>query len=535
MKLPNPEVHHITPNWKIWVYGFVSNRTYLNRDSPDATNLLRISEDDLKLLDSPFELSSDLISRFSYTDTLERGMFKITINNGAYASFIDENKGTKHFVSELLEVGTIFLFRENECNKFAGYTTDVFEESNSEGQSQLILSGGGLDELIRGMNLYIDAPLKEKTPVDKTVKEIVSDKKIAIVAAINSLAKIIQEAKSPTRLIKSILEQSIDILLNEGAYGGYSFNSLLIADGVGTKTYTDNFIHVISWINSAFNFNSYINYWTLLESISTAPLYELFIHYDDSTILKIEDGKILDSRSINRGYIEDESVEPGNKIGHLVFRQTPFRGLDRTNYEEGTHFQISETTVKRIRTKESRDNYFSGFHVSLGIMDQLTSSSWVPVTWNPELVARFGSRVFSLTLDGVGVPPENTITQNEARVKTVLERIQADFVKFFGEGDFTITGSLDCNYYRGATKGKYCDVLSHDDEQLSGANHPVLKRYYSNRGESSVMPRFYITGVTVDCAPGEGRCDMTLEFKWADRGWRNLLKNRLSRNETTAT
>jgi len=526
------ETISISPNWQLYYYGFVSDFLIKNVSDPETSEYYRNNLEDLKLMGSAIKIPMEYITICDYQDRIdENSSFMIEFNNGFNEVFVSE-EGTKHFLSEIIQEGSIILFTESGNKKFAGYITSISDSSSSNGTWKMTVSGGGLEEGIRGMSLFIDT-FGEPSAVDKDPSNVTSKSPTGnYQAAFDALGRIVKNTKTPQKLIQSIAKEAIRTFLSNGAFGGEPYNKLLaIEQGITYESYTQDLIHSISWLNEASPGNK-ISFWELMESLATAPLYELFIHYDDSTDIQIAEGREILGKDINLDDEENNSDEPKLPLGNLVFRKAPLEYIDKIQDIESLHSRIPENIIKNLKLKEDRNDIFSGVHVRPGVIDNITGLLINPVSYNPDTLARVGQRVLSIVLDGVSFPPENSEAQNKSFAKN-LDEIQSLIMTVFGKGDFKTKGTIYCDYFRGITKGKFVDIMSSEDIENTGPNHHAFHRYFGGLTKSEESgtraPRFYVTGISVTINPGQSICSMDLEVKWGARGFRRSLVNRISK------
>lgn len=524
---------HISPNWQLYYYGFVSNFLIEKVNDPETRDYYRNTPEDLRLMSSPLKIPMEYITVCDYQDRVEDdSSFRIEFNNGFNEVFVSE-QGTKHFLSEIIQEGSIILFTESGAKKFAGYVSSIKDSSSSSGDWKMVVSGGGLEDAIRAMTLFLDT-FGETSPVSKNPKEIANKKPTGTFqAAFESLSRIVKETKTPQKLIQSIAQEAIKVFLSNGAYGGERYSDLLSTQqGITFESYTEDLIHTITWLNEASPGNK-MSFWELMQSLATAPLYELFVHYDESTTLRISEGLVINEKFDDSETEPINDSEPKLPLGHLVFRKTPLEFIDKIEDIESLHSRIPENIIKSMELQEDRNNIFSGVHVRLGVIDNISALLINPVTYNPDTLARVGQRVLDIVLDGVSFPTENSEAKNKPKIQK-LQEIQELIMTIFGSGDFKTEGTLYCDYYRGITKGKFVDIMSADDPENTGPTHHVFHRYFggiSKGGESGTRaPRFYVTGVDVTINPGKAQCTMDLHVKWGARGFRRSLVDRVSKN-----
>jgi hypothetical protein len=530
LPLRDKSVKTITPKWEVWVYTYIPAFIIENKFDllqgdrvQDISNDIRsrFSFEDVVFASKPWQIPNEIIHRFNYRDSTDfDSNFRIVLPNASRLNLLSET-GTQHAITEILLPGSIVVFKENGDVKFAGQIRTISETSAAEGEADYVATGSGLDQMIRNLNLFIDTPSDERSSVSMDPEDASVDRRPALQVALESYSRIAKQYRNPYSLVKQIARETIDNLLSNGEYGGKNFIQILnFSRLISSRSYTTGYIHSINWLQNA-QLGEELNYWNLMDTFATAPLYELFIHYDQSCSMGADETTFLrgsmDSELPNLDF-DSEADPPKEPIGNLLFRKTPIDKLDRTFYDSRYHCEYHEAKISHIELRETIDDLFSGVHVSLGVLDNRTRNIAYPVTWNPDLISQFGSKILRIVLDGVGVPSD-VPGPIQKRMTMQIANVQKDFFKVFGSGDYIISGQIQGDYSRGICKGKFVDISGDAD---IGARHPILRRFFDGGSFPGIThaPRFYITAIEIDVDPSEGKCEMSLDVKWGSRGWR---------------
>lgn len=456
----------------------------------------RFKTDEIQEIGSGIKIPTEFINSLSYSDHIENSSFSISISDGGM-KWIETLTG-KIRLREILDEGTIIVITENGNKKFAGRVNSITDLGSIEGEENYKVSGGGLETAISEQTIFIDYSDETKSTLEKT-PGVATNLSGKIKAVLKEIVKVITNAKNPTLMLKSLCDAAINQLLSNGKYGGYLFKHILdYANGtLSNDTYSNNFLHTLQWLNQV-GFGNTISFWNLMTSIAKPPLYELFVHYDSASDLHIDSEKTLGKNGELTGI--DTSISA--PFGYLVFRKTPLDKIRNESTDTGFAVKVPCNILSSFDFSSSTNNIFSGVHINLGILDNMTSLVLNPVTYNPVLLGKFGQRVFNVTLDGIGFPKDATTEADKKSFKDKIASIQDLLYSVFGQGDRIVSGSIHGTYMRGICKGQYMEIVSPNEMD----SLPKRLRRYD--------PHFYITGVDVTWSPGSGMADMTLSVKW---------------------
>lgn len=522
----------IAPKWKVWVYSAINLKVRANPASMRNRHTLQ----DFTLMSDPWELPLELVESIEYRDSIDYDSnFRIRITNGNEA-VIRSTNGTKHFLSEVLEIGAIIAITENNKLKFAGNVSKIQDISDASGDQTMSVSGGGLDQKLRNLKIFLDQTDASSPSITRSASSVAADPRGSFTATIEDLLAIANQFRTPRGLVEAIADKSMDLL--EGAFfGGYDIDELISTSNLSRESYTQGFIHAMSFLQSA-QIGEEFNFWNLMDQVATAPLYELFMHYDQSVDFMVQNPFLQISKKGFGGMFDvGDGDNPEVPLGNLVFRQTPFIYLDRIMKIPGIHQSIPESIIRRHELTEDERDIFTGVHVTMGIADNRASSAlYFPPEYSPELVGKFGKKVLQVKLDGVGVPEEISSSAGARTLVTQLKAVQTLLMETFGKGEYITSGTLYCDYYREVCKGQFVDILSHadmarDPSLQTGADfRPAYERYYDGEADYSAAPRFYVTAINVNINPKDGENTMDLDVKWGAKGYRKTVETRIARN-----
>lgn len=492
------KVNAIQPKFQVFLYGFVPN---------DPTRLsLRLSLGEIAAMRSPIEIPGQWIDSLTYSDTVDGGNFSISFAKGGTGT-ITSSLGETIRLRELLRTGELIVITESEKIKFVGRIKVAGHSGNIEGSQDYSVSGGGMEDAIQSQTLFIDFDGSGPNVAGRPASAVSNLTIPKIQAALNIISEAVKESKTPSGIIRSLANAAIKTLLSNGKYGGETFSNLVPLK-LDPDSYTLGFIHTTQWFSNQ-SFGNTMSIWSLMASLAKPPLYELFFHYDEDCNFYAGDMLLPIDRKISLfdtpGFFD---FTPNSPFARLVFRKTPFDKLDDelSNPSRGIVSEVAESNFNSFDLSESQDDIFSGVHVGVGIMDNLTGLALNPVTYNPALLAKFGQRVLQITLDGVGFPTEAQNEGAQASFKAQLIAIQEKIYDTFGTGERIFTGSFSGFYFRGLCKGQIMKLT--DDDGFSDYLHKEFKQYH---------PNFYVTGVRVTWRPGSGMATQETMVKWGKR------------------
>ena len=464
-------VHVTKARLVVVVYPFLS--LIQSRNSYLSSHEKQAFKNKVILLDNTFSL-------INIQDDLDSPHFQLSLPNGANKNIIYNELSIRLFV--LLSEGNIIQFIENKKLLFCGYITSRSFVGMGSGNADLLISGGSIEEAIKLQTVYIDTAGRPSDNIVKQNPERVSNSvRGSLTTSISALIGAVREFKSPSAVIKTLINWSIQNLLSHGLYGGKKFSDILGYENTLSKeTYTTNFLHVLNFLQDA-RIGARLNYWELATGFAQEPLYEIFTQYDDTVFLS--------------------DTERNAKLTKpsLVFRKTPWYIFTREAVfdNRSIFYKLTPSKIISDNLTSSIQNIITGVHVSLSILDQSTGLLLNPVTYSPSLLERYGQRVMPVYLSGVKF--ENNKNKNKA-LKQNLKNLQDMLFKHFVKEPRLISGSLVTHYDPIIRKGM---ILKLDTSEFH--KKATLKLY---------APTFYVQGVErrFDCESGE--ITQTIHVKW---------------------
>lgn len=496
-------MYSIQPKWEIIVYGFRNTNNELNGGNSPVSDYF--SDD--RAFRLPQNLPMEYVSDFYYTDTTEGGDFEVNISKGIYASFKTGN-GYTVYLDELLSEGHIVVFKENDYIRFSGYIVKRSRTDESNGESVLKITGDGLEGIVERQLLTIDISpefrpdkkLKDATVINSSL----SNYQKGIQKGFNDMTGAISSMGSPSKVISTLFKKVLENYLNWSLFGGYKIADDLIDSDTGMTedTYSNSMIHTIPWLNQP-QFGSQINYWNLMESLVTQPLYEMFFHYNEESQLYVSEDQYIPT-----------NFSEFNNIGVLVFRKTPWDLLDvyndinpakipnETLINNKYLYLLNENRITSMNLDSDLNDIFSGIQVRLTSFEPKKSSQLVPPLYNPALLAKFGQRVLTVNLDGIEFQNKNK-TKIEQQSNNLVKELKEKLYATFGQGTKIVSGNINIDYDRKINKGVILKIYRTSDSPSS----KLLDRY---------MDSFYVSGIRVSCNPSRGEASMSLSVKWGE-------------------
>ncbi|PJZ89543.1 hypothetical protein [Leptospira levettii] len=271
------------------------------------------------------------------------------------------------------------------------------------------------------------------------------------------------------------------------------------------ESYTSNFLNVFQYLQQATNVGSQIDFWEILSSYATPPLYELFCDpLEGDSVLRGESGYTVDKNSAS-----------------LVFRKTPldkmFDADGEWTFEEEEHYLINPAELLDYKVSRSFGNVYSGVHVGMNSIGEFLNLALVKPSWDNVLRAIYGLKLLPVKLPGFPYlePKEakrkDNMDSTKTRLKEIQDRLQKIFVNHKSMKHLTGTFTVPFTLFRVGTPFKN-SLMSFGENRLNTS----LER------ESSDFPLTgYITGVNDRISIDDKTADTTVQFKWATEPYLN--------------
>jgi hypothetical protein len=328
-----------------------------------------------------------------------------------------------------------------------------------------------LHEKLKLQDLFID--MQEPGSQGQRLKDgkIMPDQKIE--AAFTNFGETVKDVNSLSSLAERFWNNMIVNLMNVIQVGGeaMSFGGNPIVGNTGSlgpmikftpfkgEGYSEGFINTFQ-IMTQFTYGSCPNFFQILSSFATAPLYELF--FDPLSGDGYAGGMVngwTSSGEISQIEFEAGKYSVVSGSGALVFRPAPYSKLFDIlgNWDPASDLPMQEIKgLKRISFDTHGDEIYSGVHVGLSTLgDDVTNAILFPVTWNPYLRAIYGQKVMQVKLDGIGFPKGAAGDLKRPIFIQALKSIQEMLYANFCQGGQRIplrnsSASIDCvfDFYR---------------------------------------------------------------------------------------
>ncbi|WP_241686938.1 hypothetical protein [Leptospira stimsonii] len=272
------------------------------------------------------------------------------------------------------------------------------------------------------------------------------------------------------------------------------------------KAYTEFFTYE-SQVLSSFSIGAYINFWEILRSYVSEPLYELFV--DPLQTFKIDGiyGKGVSLGEIGSNSIEEYEV--GRKEAKVIFRPTPFymfgkdgkfRDLKTSKIDACYYFAFDD--LKNYRMEDSEDSVIAGVHVIQNTFQQFGTILSEP-KYEDKLRSIFGPRLLHVKMAGLVFKEENLNETNKENYKSELAKIRDVLFSIFCDIEELkiASGSFDLPFLPLRPGMPFRIVMD------SSKNYPMPKDEISEFG--------YITDVIDEFSPGQAKANTTISFKWS--------------------
>lgn len=327
--------------------------------------------------------------------------------------------------------------QENLC-----YVSAVSSQGTPNKRSESITISG-FETKLRNQNLFLDIVNAEEPEVlDSTWKAINGND--AFVKSITKFSKsVFTNLRSLRILFLAVYDNLIARLSNphiDMAFGNKGLFGKSISDPKNLKDfiivpfamkdgYTTNFIHTLNLMNG-YTIGANVNFWDVITSLECEPLYELFF---DALETLPNENPILNYDSTQSEDYDLYSVNQ-EQIA-FVFRKTPFDFEMDYNSAEYKRYTASKSLpsskIKSLTCSFSQDNVYTGVHVGMSFLGQVSSTLIQHPSWHPILLNHFGYKPLRVMLDGVTFPETATLKEIQNSFGLTLKKIQDRLYKIF--------------------------------------------------------------------------------------------------------
>jgi hypothetical protein len=410
----------------------------------------------------PVEFPADLVSNITSTRSLKGNSMSISL-----PGHIDMETVNKYFPDQAV-ISLQVKLDDEYIQENLGFVRQVSINAHPSGRTTTEISIEGIESRLARNELFLD--LQDNTAVTSLDKA--SKVKNAFEGSYSKYANVLKETKDLSKLIEGIYENLIRDLANTSktssggqyAFGGRDLfasksdtpldQKSVIYPLISSESYTGNITHVLNFL-STFKIGQNVNFWNLLFSLVTEPLYELYVD-------------TLESSRRDYVYITPSKQEPlWSKTAYIVFRKTPFErifGIDgKWNPEIEKIETIPADVIKSIKFISDSTRVVSGVHIGLKILDQMQNTLIFKPKWNDKLRARYGYKLLNIMLDGLTL---NKLTDAQifgsAGIQGTLTAIRDRLYNIFCSDDLKhseIVLDLPYNFYRVGEPYKINHVL----------------------------------------------------------------------------
>ena len=462
----------------------------------------------------------DLISEITSTRSLAGGGISLRLHGQRKLGLRNENiKRLRELLPDQTVVSLSVRRRPGESFRQInmGLVRTLKQEIAASGQINWTPSIVSLDQKLADQKLYIDVQDSTQTPGEK--KRTGN----AVTEAVIGLREVVREMKTAPRLATAVWDSLIFKLLNKNevagrpvAFGGRpligtagSEGSLLDFRVFNGPGYAEGFLHILHIVNSI-RFGESVNFYQLLASLVTPPLYELFFDPLEG------EGEISEGEAYKVKV--DQSL--------LIYRKTPFETLfDDAGFYRTDRKAPEIKAASSISVETVPEDLYTGVHVAPGILETTAAALQSPATFNDLLRVIHGYNVMEIRLSGVGFPLESG-SESRPALNAALERIQSMIFRNFCGGVDGQSAPLRNTVGRVAATFDFYRVGSvYALPDVLGRRGPDANREFWNDWKGKRLPDRledfggfgYVTGVTDTFSIGSRRATSAIQLKWIDR------------------
>ncbi|WP_061217912.1 hypothetical protein [Leptospira weilii] len=395
---------------------------------------------------------------------------------------------------------------ESRFNKLnVGKVKSASREYSADGKSFVSVTISPIETLLSDTDFFIDYQRTEGEPPARTQE--------SYAGVITKATKVFLQGQL-SDLIKNFWDEFFCTLMNISRYADHTVLSPTTEndpDSILTillpkKAYTEYFTYE-SQVLSSFSIGSYVNFWEILRSYVSEPLYELFV--DPLQTFQIDGmyGKGVSLGEIGSNKIEEYEV--GRKEAQVVFRPTPFymfgkngkyRDLKTSNIDACYYLAFDD--LKNYRIEDSEDSIIAGVHVIQNTFQQFGTVLSEP-KYEDRLRSIFGPKLLHVKMAGLVFKEENlneTIKENYkgelAKIRDMLFNIFCDIEELK-----IASGSFDLPFIPLRPGMPFRIVMD------ASKKYPIPEDEISEFG--------YITDVIDEFSPGQGKANTNVSFKWS--------------------
>ncbi|RHX90256.1 hypothetical protein DLM76_20550 [Leptospira yasudae] len=272
------------------------------------------------------------------------------------------------------------------------------------------------------------------------------------------------------------------------------------------KAYTEFFAYE-SQVLSSFTIGSYVNFWEILRSYVSEPLYELFVDPLETFDLDGVYGKGVSFGEVGSSVVEEYEV--GNTEAKVIFRPTPFymfgpdgRFRDLESFGIDAYYLFDLDDLKNYRIEDSEESVVVGVHVIQNTFQSFGTILSEP-KYDDKLRAVFGPKLLHVKVAGLVFKEENLTASKKENYKGELSRIRDTLFQIFCNRDElkVSSGTFETGFVP-LRPGMPFKIFIDPSK-----TYPIPIEDVSEFG--------YITDVIDDFIPGQAKASTNLNFKWS--------------------
>lgn len=274
-----------------------------------------------------------------------------------------------------------------------------------------------------------------------------------------------------------------------------------------SKGYTQGFLNILQLPSQLVGLGSTIDFWEMISSFATPPLYEVFCD-------PLQGESILG--------VEGQTYTVEKNSAKLIFRKTPFEDLFDANgdwqFTTRQHYLIAFGNLLSYNVSRSFKNVYSGIHVGLSSFIDYVNVVTVKPFFDNYLRAIYGMRLMQIKLPGMSGLTEKKETNKTSptEIKGVLGKIQDRLAKIFINAKsmkhLTGTFTVPLTLFRVGTPFKLLDLPSPETTEKE-------RKYIGNLPLAG-----YITTVVDKISIAEGTAETMVQFKWCPEPYNSEQK-----------
>lgn len=441
--------------------------------------------------------------------------FLVQVNEDTPLPLSQIKEGTELRFKDIFPVRSlVFVYYDNGSdevgfNRFnklnAGKVENATRQYSADGKTTLNVTILPIESLLSKTDFFIDYQRAEGQPPTRSQE--------SYAGVITKAAKVFLQGQL-SDLIRNFWDEFFCTLMNIPRYADQNIlarttetdSNAVLTILLPKKAYTEFFTYE-SQVLSSFSIGSYTNFWEILRSYVSEPLYELFVDPLQTVNIDGVFGKGVAFGDIGANTLD--YYEVGRKEAKVIFRPTPwymfdsngrYRDLDKVNLDACYYFALDD--IKNFRIEDSEDAFIAGVHVIQNAFQQFGTVLSEP-KYEDKIRSVIGPKLLHVKLAGLIFKEDNLSQDKKEKYKGELAKIRDQLFSIFCDlSELKIaSGSFDIPFIPLRPGMPYQIVL---DES---------KTYPMPNDE--VSPFGYITDVVDEFIPGQGKANTTVQYKWS--------------------